>query len=102
MSDLVERLRSEATNLASNGWQTNCCSPGCGIASNLATEAADRIEQLEAQLNSAKKDTEKLRIAMNFVNYWSNTKISDDDEEFEEVMDHCKYLADAAIAAEGK
>ena len=54
----------------------------------------------DAAVAECGKDAKKLRIAMNFVNYWRNTTTSCcDEEDMEEIMSNCVELADAAIAA---
>lgn len=54
---LQERLREAGLDLSARGWRDSCGSPDCGIASNLANEAAlaldaqeKRIKELEGGL----------------------------------------------------
>lgn len=52
MTDIVERLHDEATRLMGRAFGESCGSPDCGLAANLATEAADTIERLRAELKA--------------------------------------------------
>lgn len=50
MSDIVERLRDEATRLSGRSIDRGCVDSG--IASNLANAAADEIERLREELEA--------------------------------------------------
>ena len=60
---LQERLREAGLDLSARGWRDSCGSPDCGIASNLANEAAlaldakdERIKELEGALRAVLDD----------------------------------------------
>lgn len=55
-TDLLAKLREEALALSSRAWNSRCGSPDCGIASNLASEAADAIERLESEIKALQRD----------------------------------------------
>lgn len=49
---LVERLRDEPQRLSASSLDNGC--PRCGVASNIAEEAADEIKRLEQELDAAR------------------------------------------------
>lgn len=55
-TDLLAKLREEALALSSKAWNSRCGGPDCGIASNLANEAADAIDSLESEVKALQRD----------------------------------------------
>ena len=57
---LQERLREAGLDLSARGWRDSCGSPDCGIASNLANEAALALDAKDARIKELEGESEIL------------------------------------------